>query len=56
MRFFSSKMGFCGNNKELQSRTCIVMVNQAQVQRNKGEEHPFIGRGRSCCKQWKLKI
>lgn len=39
---FSSKVGLLWNNKELQFRTCGLMVNHMQIQRNKEEDHSFM--------------
>lgn len=42
---FSSKMGLFGYNRELQFKTCSLMVIRGQVQRNRGEESSFMDLG-----------
>lgn len=44
-RYFFSKMGLFGNNKEFHFGTCGLMMSHTQVQRNKGEECFFMDLG-----------
>lgn len=61
-KYFSSKMGLCGYNRELQFKTHRLMLNPELVQRNKGEEYSFMDLGEtvvnieSIGENWKFKV
>lgn len=44
-RYFSSKMGLFGNNKEFQFGTCGLMMSHTQVQRTKERNAFFMDLG-----------